>query len=156
MPALANPKGARLREAWLKYVFQSVVSGGPFNHITGRSGSLANLHLSLHTADPGEASDQSTNEATFTGYGRVAIVRSASGWEVVNLGSNAWAARNLLAATFGRNTGSSQSVTHLGIGTLATTGGVLLYRIALPGGSISIPTGRRFYIAPQQIVVEER
>lgn len=155
MPALANPKSARLREAWLKYVFQSLVIG-PFNHITGRSGALANLHLSLHTADPGEASDQSTNEATFTGYGRVAIARSTTGWEVVDLGGGAWAARNLLAATFGRNTGSTQVVTHLGIGTLATTGGVLLYRQALPGGSVSVAAGRRLYIPPQQIVVEER
>ena len=32
------------------------------------SGPLTNLYLALHTADPGEGGDQSTNEISYTGY----------------------------------------------------------------------------------------
>ena len=34
--------------------------------------------IALHTADPGEAGDQSTNEVAYTGYARVGVVRGLS------------------------------------------------------------------------------
>lgn len=37
------------------------------------SGAAGNLYVALHTADPGEAGSQSTNEVSYTGYARVAI-----------------------------------------------------------------------------------
>jgi hypothetical protein len=51
---------------------------------TGLRGSTAagNLYLALHTGDPGEAGDQTTNEANYTGYARMAVVRSAAGFTV--------------------------------------------------------------------------
>lgn len=51
---------------------------------TGLRGSstAGNLYISLHTSDPGATGDQTTNEATYTSYARVAVVRSASGWTV--------------------------------------------------------------------------
>jgi len=35
-----------------------------------------NLYLALHTADPGEAGDQTTNECAYTSYDRVAVART--------------------------------------------------------------------------------
>ena len=40
------------------------------------------LYVGLHTADPGEAGDATTNETAYTGYARVAVARSTSGWTV--------------------------------------------------------------------------
>lgn len=39
-------------------------------------------YVSLHTGDPGEAGDQTTNEATYAGYARVAVARDSGGWTV--------------------------------------------------------------------------
>ena len=48
------------------------------------SAAAGSLYVSLHTADPGEAGSQTTSEATYTGYARVAVARSGSGWTVTN------------------------------------------------------------------------
>lgn len=81
------------------------------------------LYLSLHTADPGEAGDQTTNEATYTSYARVAIARSGAGFTVsgngVSLAAN---------ASFPAGTGGSGTLTHWGLGTAASGAGVLLYK----------------------------
>jgi hypothetical protein len=42
------------------------------------------MHYSLHTADPGEAGDQTTSEVTYTSYARVAVARTAGGHTVTN------------------------------------------------------------------------
>ena len=43
---------------------------------------LTSLYVSLHTGDPGEAGSQTTNEAAYTSYARVAVARSGVGWTV--------------------------------------------------------------------------
>lgn len=92
---------------------------------TGLRGSstAGSLYVSLHTANPNETGDQSTSEATYTGYARVAVARSAGGWTVAaNVGSNA------AAIVFPECTGGTNTITHFGIGTDASgTGKLLLY-----------------------------
>lgn len=86
---------------------------------TGLRGSTAagSLYISLHTADPGRAGLQTTSEATYTGYARLAIVRSSAGWTVAgNQASNA------AVATFNICTAGSNTITHFGIGTDASGG----------------------------------
>ena len=34
----------------------------------------SNLYLSLHTSDPGEAGDQTSNETDYTNYTRIAVI----------------------------------------------------------------------------------
>lgn len=42
-----------------------------------------NLYLSLHTSDPTDAvSDPTATETTYTGYSRVAVPRTTTGWTV--------------------------------------------------------------------------
>jgi hypothetical protein len=43
---------------------------------------LTNLYVSLHTGDVGEAGSQTTSEATYTSYARVAVARTSGGWTV--------------------------------------------------------------------------
>ena len=44
------------------------------------SATAGSFYISLHSADPGEAGNQSTNEISYTGYARVAVNRTAGGW----------------------------------------------------------------------------
>mgnify|MGYP000650276063 CR=1 FL=1 len=51
---------------------------------TGLRGSstAGSLYVSLHTGDPGEAGNQTTNECAYGSYARVAVARSGAGWTV--------------------------------------------------------------------------
>lgn len=40
------------------------------------------LTVALHTADPGEAGDQTTSETAYTGYARQTVARTSGGWTV--------------------------------------------------------------------------
>lgn len=87
------------------------------------SATAGSLYVSLHTADPGEAGNQSTNEISYTGYARVAVARSSGGWTVT--GNSVSPAATV---SFPRSTGGTGgTVTHVGIGTAASGAGKLLY-----------------------------
>jgi hypothetical protein len=87
------------------------------------SSPLTNLYVSLHTADPGEAGNQSTSEAAYTGYARVAVARTSGGWTVAS-GSCSPVAN----IDFGKCTASAGSaITYFGVGTASSGAGVLLY-----------------------------
>jgi len=79
------------------------------------------FYISLHTADPGEAGNQTTSEATYTSYARVAVARSGSGWTV-----SGNTATLTSAVEFPTSTGGSNVITHIGIGTASTGTGTLL------------------------------
>lgn len=83
---------------------------------------LTNLYVSLHTADPGEAGDQTTSEAAYTSYARVAVARSSGGWTVTN--NSVSPAANI---DFPAGIGGSGTATHFGIGTASSGAGKLLY-----------------------------
>lgn len=95
---------------------------------TGLRGSTTagSLYVSLHTADPGEAGDQTTNEIAYTSYARVAVARSGSGFTVT--GNSVSPAATV---TFPAGTGGSGTATHFGIGTASSGAGVLLYKGAI-------------------------
>jgi hypothetical protein len=84
---------------------------------------LANLQVSLHTADPGEAGDQTTSEAAYTSYARVAVARTTGGWTVTNNSVSPVANIDFPAAT-----GGSETETHFMVGTAASGAGKQLYR----------------------------
>lgn len=90
------------------------------------SSPLTNLYVSLHVGDPGEAGNQTTSECDYTGYGRVAVARSDSGWTV-----SGNAVSNAAAVTFGACSAGSDSVTHFAVGTAASSTGKILYKGAL-------------------------
>lgn len=96
---------------------------------TGLRGSstAGSLYVSLHTGDPGEAGDQTTNECAYTSYARVAVARSGAGWTVTADSVSPAAAISFPAAT-----GGTETATHFGVGTDSSGAGVLLYK-----GSIS-------------------
>lgn len=83
---------------------------------------LTNLYVSLHTADPGEAGNQSTNEVAYTSYARVAVARTTGGWTVTASSVSPVANIDFPAAT-----GGSGTITYFGVGTAASGTGVLYY-----------------------------
>lgn len=118
---------------------------------TGLRGSATagSLYVSLHTADPGEAGDQSTSEATFTSYARVAVTRNAGGWTIA--GNNA---SNTAAINFPAATGGSNTITHFGIGTAASGAGKLLFKGTVTP-NIAISNGIQFVFAAGDLDVTE-
>lgn len=104
---------------------------------TGLRGSstAGSLYLSLHTSDPGEAGDQTTNETTYTSYARVAVARSGAGFTVT--ANSVSPAANV---DFPACTGGTATITHFGIGTASSGAGVLLYKGTV-SPNISVSSG---------------
>lgn len=90
--------------------------------INATSSPLTNLYVSLHTANPGAGGSQTTSEAAYTGYARVAVARTGSGW--VLTGESISPAANVV---FPAATGGTETETYFGIGTASSGAGVLLY-----------------------------
>lgn len=97
---------------------------------------VTSLYVGLHTADPGETGDQSTSEATYTSYARVAVVRTGSGWVIS--GTAPTQAANAAQVAFPACTGGSNTITYVSVGTNVSN--KLLYSGALTS-SLSVSTG---------------
>lgn len=81
------------------------------------SSTAGSFYISLHTGDP-IAGNQTTSEATYTSYARVAVARTSGAWTVTAANVS-----NAAAVTFPAATGGSDTVTHFGIGSdLSGTG----------------------------------
>lgn len=120
----------------LQHILQNAALAG-LGDAAGCPGSAAagNVYVGLHTADPGEGGTQATNEATYTGYARVAVARSAGGWAVAgNAYSNA-AAVGYPACTAGNN-----AISHFSIGMAANGAGTLMLKGVL-SGAVAISAG---------------
>ena len=110
-------KGNTTENDVLEYVFKATAFSWNGN---------TNLYISLHTADPGEAGDQTTNETAYTNYARQTVARSGSGWTVT--GSTA---ENAALIQFPQCGASGATLTHVAIGTAASSTGQILYSGAL-------------------------
>ncbi len=124
----------------LKLIFNNTTWAG-VGDTTGIVGSTAagSLYISLHTADPGETGDQTTSEAAYTSYARVAVARTSGGWTV-----SGPTVSNAAAITFPACTGSSAICTYFGVGKviLASGAGELLFSGALTSpSSLTVTSG---------------
>ena len=106
------------------------------------SAGAGSLYISIHSADPGEAGDQTTSEISYTGYARVAVARSSGAWTVSNTAPTQAANAALIA--FGLDTVGSVTATHFGVGVASTAAGKLLY-----SGSLTAPLAISPGITPQ-------
>ena len=92
----------------------------------------ANVYLALFTADPTEAG-VFTNEATYTGYTRVAMAKATSFTD----GGSTFTNANLVQ--FGQCTLGSNVITHFALCTLSTAGQIVVSGAL--NSSLSISTG---------------
>ena len=88
---------------------------------------LTNLFVALHTADPGEGGNQSTNEVNYTGYARVAVQRTGAGWTLAGQTISPTA-----VIEFGEMmAGTSGTAVYASVGTAASGAGKVIIRGAL-------------------------
>lgn len=114
-------KGNTFENDLLKLIFNATAIANIADNAAGSP--LTNLYVSLHTSDPGEAGDQTTNETAYTGYARVAVARTAGGFTVS--GNSVSPVANI---DFGECTASpGAAITHFAIGTASSGAGKLLY-----------------------------
>ena len=119
---MAGEKGNNNSIGWLEMIFQAVQSADMVGLIRNDSAPLTNLYVSLHTADPTAAGDQTSNEAAYSGYMRVAVARTTGGWSI-----SSETISNVAAITFPISTSGPESETYVGVGTASTGAGVLLW-----------------------------
>lgn len=87
------------------------------------SSPLGNLFVALHTADPTDAGDQTSSEAAYTGYARIAVARTAGGWTVTGASVSPVA-----AIDFGECTASpGAAITHASVGVATSGASKILY-----------------------------
>lgn len=93
------------------------------------------FYISLHTADPGEAGNQTTNETAYTNYVRVSVARSTTEWTVTN-----GVADNDSAIAFAQCGATGATITHFGVGSDASAAGNLFLSGALVS-SLAVSNG---------------
>lgn len=116
-------KGNTWESAVLKILFNATALANVMDNAA--SSPLTNLYVSLHTADPTDAGSQTSSEATYTSYARVAVARTTGGWTVS--GTSPTSCSPVAAITFPACTGGTNTITHFGIGSLSSGAGTLYY-----------------------------
>src|SRR5262245_61475511 len=114
-------KGNTFEDDFLKLIFTATAIANVADNAA--SSPLTSLYISLHTADPGEAGDQTTSETTYTSYARVAVARTTGGFTVT-----ANSVSPVANIDFPACTGGTATITHFGIGTAPSSTGKLLYK----------------------------
>jgi hypothetical protein len=120
---MAGEKSTAYANGLLLAVFNADFSNlATYSLMRDAASPLTQLWLSLHSADPTAAGNQTTSEVVYSGYARVAVARTSSGFTVT---TNAFA----LAATasFPKCVGGTATAAYFGIGTAASGTGYLLY-----------------------------
>jgi len=113
-------KGDTFENDWLKLIFQATAIANIADNAA--TSPLTNIYVSLHTAAPADAGNQTTNETAYTSYARVAVARTSGGWTVT--GNSVSPTANI---DFPACTGGTATITHFGIGTASSGTGKLLY-----------------------------
>lgn len=91
--------------------------------------------IGLHTADPGETGDQTTNETSYTNYARVSVARSTAGWTTTGD-----TVTNDAAITFPTCGATGATLTHFGIGSATSGAGNRFFNGALTS-SLAVSNG---------------
>lgn len=109
----------------LKLIFNATAIANIANDATASP--LTNLYVALHTADPGEGGDQTTNEATYGSYARVAVARTTGGWTASTAGSTSPVANIDFPAATSPSLPTVVTITHFSIGVAAAGASKILY-----------------------------
>ena len=125
---MAGYMGSTFANDYLQLIFNAVT-------ITGLArddaAPIANLYISLHTADPTAGGNQASSEATYGGYARIAVARTAGGWTVTTNSVANFA--QLTVPSWA--SGATNTLTYFAIGTVVAPGaGKILY-----GGPLTNP-----------------
>ena len=95
--------------AILKLVFQAVAWANYADNAA--SSPQTDVAVALHTADPTDSGDMSSNEAAYTSYARVSVARTTGGWA-----ESSGTISPVANIDFPAGTGGSGTVTHFSTG----------------------------------------
>lgn len=146
------------KEALLKLYFQNIDHAN-IGDAAGLQNSAAAgaIWLALHTAFPGRAGSQTTNEATYTGYARKSIARAAADW-AVSAGATSLA-DNIAALLFDPCTAGANDIFYYSLGS-ASSGAGNLYSIGCLGTPLgpylAESTNDRLTIKNHGLIVDDR
>lgn len=127
--SLSNVAEAAILALWLNATLWDGVAQND------TSGPLTNMQESLHTADPGEGGNQTTNETGYTSYARAAVARTSGGYTC-----SGNTATHTSTVSFPACTGGTATITHMGIGAAASSTGEL-HGSGTVTPNISVSTG---------------
>lgn len=113
-------KGNTFENDILKLIFNATAIANIADNAA--SSPLTNIYVAGHTADPGEAGDQTTSECAYGSYARVSVARTSGGWTVTNNSVSPVAAISFPAATSG-----TETMTHASVGVATSGASKLLY-----------------------------
>lgn len=120
-------KGNTTENEFIKVVFRNATNDPSWR-------TQGNVYIALHTSDPGEGGDQTTNEVTtgaYTSYARVAVPKDASGWDISEAGAGNIAS-NAAIISFPQCTGGTgATITHWSVGLVSSSASQILYSAAL-------------------------
>lgn len=107
--------------ALLNLIFQATTWANIADNAS--SAPITSIYVALHTADPTASGNQASNECTYTGYARVGLIRTSSGWTTASAESVSPQA----AITFPPGTGGTGTATFFSLGTASSGAGEILY-----------------------------
>lgn len=122
----------------LSLIFNATSFAGLWDN--DQSSPLTSLSVQLHTASPTDTGDLTASEATYTGYARVGVERTSSGWTVAGSSSVTGSVVPTTPITFPQCSAGSNTITHFSIGNstvAASTGIMYVYGTVTPNISVS-------------------
>lgn len=126
-------KSATFDNDLMKLIFNATPIANLADNAT--SSPLTNLYVSLHTATPDVSGNQLTNEISYTGYARIAVARSISGFTVSGASVSP-----VGAITFPQMAGGAGGIASfwaVGI-SLTGTGKILYFGTVTPGINVTL------------------
>ncbi len=129
---MSGGKGTTYENDCLKLLYNAVGIANIADNAA--SSPNTNLYLSLHTADP-RSGNQTTSEAAYTSYARVAVARTSSGFTV---SGNSVVLAAL--AVFPTATGGSETETWFAVGK-ASSGAGEIYHAGPISPTIAVSSG---------------
>jgi len=123
---MAGGKGSTFDNDLLKLIFNATAIANIADNAA--SSPLTSLYVSLHTATP-SGGTQSTSEAAYGSYARVAVTRNSGGWTVTSNSVSPAANITFAAATNAGTTAGAgtETETYFGVGVSTSGANKLLY-----------------------------
>jgi hypothetical protein len=101
---------------------------------------LTSLSVQLHTASPTDTGDLTASEATYSGYTRIGVERTSTGWTVAGSSSVTASVAPTTNITFPVCASGTNTITHFSIGdstVAASTGRMFIYGTVTPNIAVS-------------------
>lgn len=145
-------KSDYLENAVLNLIFRAVAIVNIADNAS--SSPLANLYWSLHTADPGDAGNQSTSETNYGSYARQPVARTTGGMTAATTGATSPATNIVFPAASSPALPTVSSITHAGIGVAVAGATELLYSGPVTP-NINVSTGVQPILTTASTITED-